>query len=70
LFEPQAINGLARLKYGSGMQARKQAKPFTLNTILGEQGMAIPPANYIDATHCFKNNSRQSEQSTRQTPVR
>jgi hypothetical protein len=44
------------------MQARKQGKPFMLKMILGEQGMAIPLVNYIDAMHHFKCDSKQNKQ--------
>jgi hypothetical protein len=49
-------------RWALGMQARKQGKPFTLKTILGEQGMAIPLVNYIDAMHRFKCDSKQNKQ--------
>jgi hypothetical protein len=50
-------------RWALGMQARKQGKPLTLKTILGERGMVIPLANYIDATHRFKGEGKQNERA-------
>jgi hypothetical protein len=52
-------------RWALGMQARKQGKPLMLKTILGEQGMAIPLANYIDTMHCFKCDGKQNEQTNK-----
>jgi hypothetical protein len=40
--------------------ARKQHKPLTLETLLGNTDMAVPLANYIDATHRFKQAGEQT----------
>jgi hypothetical protein len=50
-------------RWALGMQARKQGNLLTLKTILGEQGMAILLANYIDMMHRFKCDGKQNEQT-------
>jgi ribonuclease HI len=54
-------------RWALGMQARKQGKHLTLKTILGEQSMAIPLANYTDTTYRFKNEGDSGEGGSRRT---
>jgi hypothetical protein len=50
----------AHKRWALSKAARKQQKPLTLETLLGNTDMAVPLANYIDATHRFKQTSEQT----------
>ena len=41
-------------RWALAQQANKQCKRLSLETLLGTPDMAIPLANYIDASGCFK----------------
>ena len=47
-------------RWALNQQARKLRKQLSLGTLLGDQNMILPLANYIDATHRFKNSGEQS----------
>ena len=49
-----ACPAYAHERWALDKQAKKQRKQLTMATALGERSMAIPLANYIDATHRFK----------------
>lgn len=51
-------------RWALGMQARKLGKQLTLKTVLGERSMAIPLANYVDATHRFKADGERGERGS------
>jgi hypothetical protein len=48
-------------RWALNKQAKKQHKWLTIETLLGEPSMAIPLANYIEATHRFGNISEQPQ---------
>jgi hypothetical protein len=47
-------------RWALNQQARKLRKQLSMETLLGDQNMIIPLANYIDATHRFKKPGEQN----------
>ena len=57
-----ACPNYAHERWALNQQARKQRKLLMMGTLLGEQEMIAPLANYIDATQCFTKHGEQTNQ--------